>query len=130
MNTLFNPPTLSKPVGFSHAVKASGAMVFLAGQIGCDASGKILSPGDMVGQFRQTLTNLQIAITDAGGEMTSIVKLTIFVTSKQLYKANLKKIGSVYQEFFGKYYPAMTLAELSSLYEDEALIEIEGIAVI
>jgi enamine deaminase RidA (YjgF/YER057c/UK114 family) len=130
MNDCINPPSLSKPVGFSHAVKATGTMVFLAGQIGCDASGKITTPGDMVGQFRQTLSNLKVAIEASGGQMTSITKLTIFVTDKQAYKNNLREIGKVYQDFFGKYYPAMTLAEISELYEDEAMIEIEGFAVI
>lgn len=130
MTTLINPPSLSKPVGFSHAVKASGTLVFLAGQIGCDASGKITAPGDMVGQFRQTLANLKVAIEASGGTMTSITKLTLYVTNKEEYKTNLRTIGAVYQEFFGKYYPAMTLAEVSSLYEDEAMIEIEGFAVI
>jgi hypothetical protein len=43
---------------------------------------------------------------------------------------NLKEIGKVYREFFGKYDPAMTLVEVSSLFEDEALLEIEGTAVI
>jgi enamine deaminase RidA (YjgF/YER057c/UK114 family) len=66
----------------------------------------------------------------AGGEMTDITKLLIFVKDKNAYKANMKEIGKVYREFFGKYYPAMTLVEVSSLFEDEALLEIEGIAVI
>jgi enamine deaminase RidA (YjgF/YER057c/UK114 family) len=127
-----NPPSLVEPVGYAHAVEAaSGARtIYLAGQVAFDAVGTIVAPGDIVGQFDQALQNLQTVMHAAGGEMTDIVKLLIFVKDKDQYKESLKEIGKVYREFFGKYYPAMTLVEVSSLFEDEALLEIEGIAVI
>ena len=62
--------------------------------------------------------------------MTDIVKMNIFVKSRDLYRDNQKAIGAVYREYFGKHFPAMTLVQVSSLFEDEALLEIEGIAVI
>ena len=65
-----------------------------------------------------------------GGEMTDITKLTIFVRDKKEYAAKMKEIGKVYALYFGKYFPAMTLVEISSLFEDDALLEIEGIAVV
>ena len=40
------------------------------------------------------------------------------------------RIGEVYREYFGKYFPAMTFIEVRGLYDQNAMIEIEGIAVI
>jgi enamine deaminase RidA (YjgF/YER057c/UK114 family) len=47
--TLLNPASLVKPSGYAHGVLASGRLLFLAGQTGMDASGRIMAPGDLVG---------------------------------------------------------------------------------
>lgn len=132
MSTIINPPSLVEPVGYAHAVEAAagGRTIYLAGQVAFDPEGRIVAPGDMVSQFSQALQNLQVVLHHAHGEMTDIVKLLIFVKDKELYKKNLREIGKVYREYFGKYFPAMTLVEVSSLFEDDALLEIEGVAVI
>lgn len=131
MNTIINPPELAPPSGFSHAIStAGGKTVYLAGQVSFDATGKIIHSDDLVRQFGQTLHNIKAVMTSAGGTMTDITKLTIFVRDKNEYAAKLKEIGKIYQSYFGKYFPAMSLVEVFSLFEDDALIEIEGIAVI
>jgi len=129
--SILNPSTLARPSGYAHGIAAQGGrLVFLAGQTGMDAAGKIVAPEDMVGQFRQALVNLQEVVRAAGGQMTDIVKLTLFVTNKAAYQAKVREIGQVYRSFFGKYYPAMTLVEVKSLWDSEAMIEIEGLAVV
>lgn len=129
--TIINPTSLVKPTGYSHAIVTTGGrMVFLAGQPAQDAEGKIVSPGDIVGQFAQAFANLKTVVEAAGGAATDIVKLTIFVTDKAAYLANLRGIGAAYRETFGRYYPAMTLVEIKSLWDDAAMVEIEGMAVI
>lgn len=131
MKTLLNPPTLAKPSGFTHGILTEGGrLLTIAGQTSLDASGRIVYPNDLVNQFRQVLTNIQTIVTAAGGQMTDIVRFTIYVTNKAEYKAHLKAIGEIYQSFFGKYYPAMALLEIKSLWDDAAMIEIESTAVI
>ena len=131
MKTHLNPPTLAKPLGFTHGILTEGGrLLIIAGQTSLDASGKVVHPNDLVNQFRQVLTNIQTIITAAGGQMTDIVRFTIYVTDKAEYRANLKSIGEIYQTFFGKYYPAMALIEIKSLWDDNAMIEIESMAVI
>jgi len=126
-----NPASLAKPSGFSHGMLASGGrLLFLAGQTGLDADGRITAPGDLVAQFRQVLANLQSVVAQAGGKLTDITQLRIFVTDKAAYRANRKALGQVYRSFLGKHYPAMTLVEVKSLLDDDALVEIEGVAVI
>ena len=129
--TILNPSSLARPSGYAHGILTEGGRVlFLAGQTGTGPEGNVASPGDLVAQFAQALFNLKAVVEAAGGAMTDIVKLTIFVTDKAAYKANLKPLGEVYRSFFGRYYPAMTLVEVKSLFDDEALVEIEGVAVI
>jgi enamine deaminase RidA (YjgF/YER057c/UK114 family) len=129
--TIVNPPSLSKPVGFSHGVlTASGRTLYIAGQVATEASGQVVGKGDLVAQFRQVCANLAALLEASGGRLEHVVKLTVFVLSKAEYKARVREIGGVYREFFGRHYPAMTLVEVSALFEDDYAIEIEGVAVL
>ncbi len=129
--TLINPPELARPIGFNHGVLvAGGNLLFLAGQTASDAAGNIVAPGDLVAQYEQVLLNHKIVVEAAGGTMQDIVKMTIFVRDRDAYLAHLKALGAVHRSYFGTYYPATALFEISRFYQDEALIEIEGIAVI
>jgi enamine deaminase RidA (YjgF/YER057c/UK114 family) len=128
---LINPPSLVMPIGYSHGVESQGGRtVYLAGQVAFDADGHIVGADDLVEQFDRALANLRETLHAAQMEMTDIVKLLIFVKDKQDYQNNLKEIGKVYRTYFGRYFPAMSLVEVSNLFEDGALIEIEGIAVV
>jgi enamine deaminase RidA (YjgF/YER057c/UK114 family) len=62
--------------------------------------------------------------------MSDIVKINIYVTDREAYKAQLRPLGKLFQSYFGAYYPATALFEVKSLFQDDAQIEIEGIAVI
>jgi enamine deaminase RidA (YjgF/YER057c/UK114 family) len=127
---IVNPPTLARPSGFSHGLSASGRFLFLAGQTGMDAAGRFTTPGDLVAQFAQALGNLQTVVIAAGGRMADVVKLTIFVTDAANYRANLKPLGEAYRAVFGRHYPAMTLVEVQGLFDPQALVEIDGVAVL
>ena len=128
---IINPNTLARPIGFNHGLLTSGGRIlFLAGQTALDAEGRLLAPGDIVAQYRQVLANLQAVVEAAGGAVTDIVKMTIFVKDRDDYKAHLKELGLVHKEFFGSYYPATALLEVSRFFDDGVLVEIEGIAVL
>ena len=128
--TIINPPGLAPPRGFSHGVLVTGGqLLFLAGQTGSDAQGNIVD-GDLVGQYEQILRNLKTVVEAAGGKMQDITQINIFVRDRDDYLAHLKPLGKVHRSFFGDYYPATALFEISRFFQDEALIEIEGMAVI
>jgi len=128
---IINPPTLARPRGFSHGILVTGGrLLFLAGQTGSDAEGRIVAPGDLVAQYEQVLHNLRTVVEAAGGKMQDITKINIFVNDRDDYLAHLKPLGKVHRSFFGAYYPATALFEISRFFQDEALIEIEGIAVL
>lgn len=125
-----NPEDLAPPVGFSHAVVAEGStLVLLAGQTALNADGEIV--GDtIVEQFRQVLGNLLRALEAAGGRPDQLAKLTIYSVDPVDYRANAREIGRIWHEMVGRDYPAMTLVGVTRLWDDTALLEIEGTAVL
>ena len=126
---LINPDTLMPPKGFAHAAIAQGSRVlYLAGQVAADQTGNIQHRGDLVGQFELTLRNMRTCVEAAGGRMNQIVKLNYYVVDVADYLAKRKELGPVYREHFGRHFPAMTLVEVKGLYNDGALIEIDGVA--
>ncbi len=128
---IINPPQLPAPRGFSHGILVDGGKIlFLAGQDGSGSDGKIVSPGNLVAQFQQVLQNLKAVLEEAGGSLKDIVKLNLFVLSRDDYVANLKPLGEVYRSYLGSHYPVMGLFEVRALFNKEALIEIEGLAVL
>lgn len=128
-----NPPSLMKPAGFSHGYEiTSGRLLFVAGQVAKDGDGKVVGAGDVVTQFRKTCENIREVVSAAGGHITDVAKLTIYVLDVPGYKARLRELGPVYREIFGRHYPAMTLVGARDLFDadDGCLIEIEAIAVL
>jgi len=128
--TVVNPASLPRPSGYSYAVSASGdRTVHFAGHTAADAQGKIVGPGSLRAQFEQVLLNLQATAEAAGLGLTHFVKLTLYVTDVQAYQADAEQIGTIYRRFFGSHYPAITLLQVPRLWDEQAMIEIEGVAV-
>ncbi len=126
---LINPEELARPSGFSHAVAATGRMVFLAGQIGMDRNGNVVD-GGVVAQFEQALGNLLTALAAAGGQPEDLVSLTIYVIDVEDYQAHGKEIGAVWRRLAGTVYPAMAGVGVTRLWDPAALVEIQGIAAV
>ena len=130
-----NPEELARPSGFSHAVAVTpgpgpaGRMVFLAGQIGMDRDMKV-ADGGIVPQFEQALGNLLTALAAADGQPSDLVSLTIYLIDVEDYQAHGKEIGAVWRRLAGTGYPAMAGVGVTKLWLPEALVEIQGIAVV
>jgi enamine deaminase RidA (YjgF/YER057c/UK114 family) len=131
IKTLINPPTLPRPRGYNHAVRAwpVGRILFLAGQIGWTADERFVSK-DVLGQFSQALANLAAAVKAGGGRMDDVVQMRIYVTDMNAYKKESQNLGKVWREYFGGYYPAITLVEVKGFHDERARVEIDGIAVL
>ena len=125
-----NPPELAVPRGFSHAVStAPQRTVYLAGQTALDADGKIVGD-DVVSQFEQALANLLAALAAAGGSGGDLATVTIYIVDMDDYKAHAREIGQVWKRLVGKEYPAMAGIGVSRLWDVEALVEVQGFAVL
>lgn len=124
-----NPPELGRPSGFSHAVVGEGRLVLLAGQTALDAQGRIVGE-DVVEQFEVALTSMLTALRAAGGGPEHLASMTIYIVDMEDYKANSRRIGEVWKRLVGRSYPAMAGIEVSRLWDVEALVEVQGIAVV
>jgi enamine deaminase RidA (YjgF/YER057c/UK114 family) len=124
-----NPPALAAPSGFTHAVATSGTTVYLAGQTGLDAGGAIVD-GGVVAQFEQALANLIEALRAAGGAPEHLAKVTIYIVDVADYREHAREIGDVWRRLAGRDYPAAAGIGVARLWDETAVIEIEGVAVL
>ncbi|AIG73571.1 pyrimidine utilization protein C [Amycolatopsis japonica] len=124
-----NPPELGRPSGFSHAVAASGRFVFLAGQTALDAENRIVGDG-VVEQFERALSNLLTALRAAGGKPSDLCSVTVYIVDMDDYRAHAREIGAVWKRLAGSEYPAMAGIGVSRLWDVEALVEVQGFAVV
>jgi 2-iminobutanoate/2-iminopropanoate deaminase len=119
------PQGLSTPATYAHIVKA-GKLLFIAGQVGATADGKIAGPG-MKEQTEQVLKNLQTALTSQGLDYSHVAKITIFTTSISEFRA--QDVVAIRSKYFGPNRPASTLVQISQLASPDYKIEIEAVAV-
>ena len=128
---LLNPKGLERPIGYAHVAKVTGgSIVYVAGQAPFDEMGHVVGRGDFVAQFAQVILNLRTAVEAAGGHPHQYAALTIYITDLQAYLNNKNELGRVYRDVFGKYFPAITLIQVESLYNPDCMVEISGVAVI
>jgi 2-iminobutanoate/2-iminopropanoate deaminase len=123
-----NPPGLSKPAPgtYTHVVKA-GKLLFIAGQTGTNADGKVVGPG-MKEQLEQVMTNLLTALKAHGADFSHVAKTTTYVTSVPEFRS--PEIAAVRAKYVGANPPANTLVQIQQLADPAMKVEIEAIAVL
>jgi enamine deaminase RidA (YjgF/YER057c/UK114 family) len=107
-------------------VTEGGKIVWLAGQIAtADDSGKSLA-GDFEGQARQVFKLLSTTLERAGGKLSDVVQMTVFITDAR----NGDRLTQIRREIFGDNFPGSALITISALAVPDAKIEVQGFAVI
>ncbi|MGP4092497.1 RidA family protein [Streptomyces sp. KR55] len=125
-----DPPDLSPATGFSHAVVATGSrLVFLAGQTALDTDGKVTGT-TLPEQFEKALTNLLTALQAAGGTPSDLARVTVYATDVAAYRVHAAELGSIWRQLAGRDYPAMAVVEVVRLWDEEAMVELDGFAVL
>lgn len=105
-------------------VKSAGKLVFLSGFTARDEKGAVFGVGDIRAQTRRVCELLEIAVRGAGGKLSDIVRVDVFIRSMTDFKA----IHEVRQEFFPVNPPSSTMVEVSRMVSADSLIEISAIA--
>jgi enamine deaminase RidA (YjgF/YER057c/UK114 family) len=127
--TPIQPPGWAPPRGYSNGMRARGQLLAVAGQVAWDAKQRMV-PGGFAAQFEQALANVVEVVRAAGGTAAQLISLTIYVTDRAEYVAELKAVGEAYRRVVGKHYPAMALVQVAGLLEPGAKVEIQGLAVL
>lgn len=117
-------PDPYEPYLLSQGIKF-GNLLFISGQAGAGADGKIV-PGGFMAQGEQAFANLRRALEAGGASLKDVIKVTIFVTDM----GHFDDVVALRRKFFSAPYPADTIAEIKALYTPEAMIEIEAIAAV
>ena len=122
-----SPGTLPPPFGYSHVVDApAGRVIFISGQVPLDQAGELVGEGNIEAQARQVFENLTAALEGADASWPDVVKLNFFVVDV----AQIGAVRGVRDEYVNTGQPpASTLIEVSRLFRDDVLIEVDAVAV-
>ena len=124
-----NPAGLATPMGpYSHVVTvpAAGQLVFCAGTIATDDTGRVVGQGDMAAQTEQVMENLKVALSAAGASLEDVVKITTYVTDASRYP----ELAEVRARYLTEPFPASTLIEVKALILPELMVESDAVAVV
>ena len=115
-----NAPAAIGP--YSQAIVAGG-FIYVSGQLPIDPSTGVFVEGGIKEQTRQSLTNAQAILREAGADLDCVVKTTVFLSDI----ANFAQMNEVYAEFFTAPFPARSAVAVRDLPKG-ALVEIEVVA--
>ena len=107
-------------------ITQGGRIVWLAGQTVLeDASGKSLA-GDFDAQVREVFARLGKTLEEAGGELSDMVTMTVFITDGRYGD----RFTQLRREIFGDDFPASALITVTGLARPGMLVEVQGVAVV
>jgi enamine deaminase RidA (YjgF/YER057c/UK114 family) len=127
---LVRSPQLSDVAQYAYAASVSGSvgLVFTAGACPLDGQGNTVAIADYAEQARQAMSNLQIALHDAGADLCDVVKSTVYVASAD--RADLELAWEAVRDAFGEHDAPSTLLGVAVLGYKDQLVEVEAIAAI
>ena len=108
-------------VGYSRAVRV-GAHIHVAGTTAVGEHGHVVSVNDAYAQTRRVFEIIRLALEQAGGQITDVVRTRMFVTN---LTRDFEAIGRAHGEVFYDIRPAATMVEVTRLVHPELLVEIE-----
>jgi enamine deaminase RidA (YjgF/YER057c/UK114 family) len=124
-----NPWTWQDAMGFSQAMELGQAKrtLLCSGQTSVDANGAPLHAGDMAGQLRQAIANLEAVLQAGGFDLTDVVRLNYYTTDIAAFMqgaagGGLARLAEV------KVAPSSTLLGVAALFHPEIMVEIEATA--
>ena len=114
-------------VPYSQGTLVDGTL-FVSGQTATGADGEVSPRGDLEGQFRRALENVERVVEAAGGSMGDVVECVIYVTDMAAWRSG--DASDVRREFFEAPFPSSTLVEVGALARPGMLVEVKATAVL
>ena len=129
--TAFNPAIAPHPLGaYSLAVEVTaGRMLYIAGQVGLDASGNLVGTGDAAAQTQQAFANLGQVLSGAGATFSNVVEFTTYLVGRESIQPFIDARSRIFPGLFPDgQYPPNTLLVVAGLVREELLVEIKAVA--
>ncbi len=120
--------TSAVPYAYAATTDRPGRLLFTAGACPLDAEGRTVAPGDVAAQAEQVVANLRTVLQEAGVDLGSVVKSTVFVASSD--PADLRTAWDVVSRAFGEHDAPSTLLGVAALGWPDQLVEVEAVAVL
>ncbi len=102
-----------------------GNMVFTAGQVAWDNTGKVIGLDDVRAQTIQTLSNVKAVLEEGGATLSDVLKCNVYLKDMKDFQV----MNAEFAKFFPESPPARTTVQ-TPMAEPEMLVEIEAIAYI
>lgn len=102
-------------------VRATGRHLFLGGLTGLDLDGKMTGIGDPAAQTDQAMKNLKVLVTEAGGDLTCVCKVTTYL----LDRAHREPVYNMVARHLKGVRPCGTGLIISGLAIPEMLVEFD-----
>lgn len=128
-NQFLKPEGLQPTPAYSQVVVSTpGKIIFLAGQVGVDKSGKVVG-NDLQAQAKQAFENIKTALAAAGATFDDVVKINWYVKNYDPeMRPILREVRAAYTN--KDHPPASTLIGVTSLAAEEYLVEVEAVAIV
>jgi enamine deaminase RidA (YjgF/YER057c/UK114 family) len=105
---------------------ASNDLVFVSGITARSASGDVVAEGDLEAQTRHVLDTITSILAGAGATLDDVVQVHAFVVDV----AQWPRVAAVFDDYWGRSWPASTVVPVARLFDQRQLIEVDALAAV
>lgn len=128
--TFHNPTTAPPPAAaYSNVAEVAlgdAKLLILAGQAALDFEGRLVGRDDMRAQTKQVFDAIDALLADRGATFADVVNIRTYLTDM----TRLREYGEVRRTYLGAARPTSTTVEVSALFREGALLEVDITAVV
>jgi enamine deaminase RidA (YjgF/YER057c/UK114 family) len=127
-----NPPDIAPPrATYSHSIRSSGDVLWLAGQVAIDERGDTVGPGDVERQLGRVMHNIERILAAAGAGWNHVVRFTMYVVGAENVGGARAARAKLWPEVYPNgNYTTSTFLVVDRLASEEFLVEVEATAVL
>ena len=117
------------PGKYSHAARAEGPLIVIAGQVALDIDGELVGENDVAVQTRQVFQNMQAVLAGSGSSYANVVEFTYYIVGRENVPGFMDARTTIFDVAYpdGDYPPA-TLLVVGGLANEDFLVEVSALA--
>ena len=124
------PNGVHQPPGkYSHAARADGPLIVIAGQVALDIDGELVGENDVAAQTQQVFSNMQAVLASSGTSYANVVEFTYYIVGRENVPGFMDARTAIFDAVYpnGDYPPA-TLLVVGGLANEDFLVEVSALA--